>query len=128
MNELATNVVQVIDAEIIENPTVSLSDLQKMGFDVVVTKLTRAQKMKIAYAKYGYVTQEAINRFNEKLRNETLQEDKNASRYKTLVFISPKSYGELPPTFVLDKMRDAMADNIFDFFEIAKIDWKTEIK
>ena len=126
--DVSIMVPEIIEAEIENVNTINIPTLTELGFGKAVTKIDRARKLKVAYAKYGFVTEEAIGKFNEKLRKETLEEDKNSSRYKTLAFFSPQNYGEIPPQFVLEKMKDAAADNIFDSFEIAKIDWKVEIK
>lgn len=102
--------------------------LKDLGFDNALKKLSMAEKLKVAYAKYGYVSQEKIKEFNSKLYKETVEETNMSRIYKTLVFLDIKTFGELPPYYVLDKMREAMADNIFDRYEIAKIESKVVVK
>ena len=126
--EVSVMVPEIIEAEMLMDNTISIPSLTELGFGKAVTKIDRARKLKVAYAKYGFVTEEAIQKFNDKLRKETLKEDSSAYHFKQLAFYAPQNYGEIPPQFVLDKMKDASADNVFDSFEIAKIDWKVEIK
>lgn len=110
------------DAQVINNK------LEKLGFTTAVANMEKARKLKIAYSKYLFVTQDKINLFNEKLKKETLQEDSKAYRYKQLMFTPIENYPLVPPTSVLDALEKAKADKCFDEFEIAKIDWKEEIK
>jgi hypothetical protein len=126
--EVSVMVPEIIEAEMVMDNTINIPTLTELGFGKAVTKIDRARKLKVAYAKYGFVTEEAIQKFNEKLKKETLKEDSSAYHFKQLAFYAPQNYGEIPPQFVLDKMKDAAADNVFDSFEIAKIDWKVEIK
>lgn len=126
--DVSVMVPEIIEAEIENDNTINIPTLTELGFGKAVTKIDRARKLKVAYAKYGFVTEEAIQKFNEKLRKETLRDEPNAYHFKQLAFFTPQNYGEIPPQFVLEKMKDAAADNIFDSFEIAKIEWKVEIK
>lgn len=103
-------------------------ELKKLGFTTAVKKIDIAQRMKIAYGKYGFVTQEKINIFNDNLRKETLKEDHMSRTYKKLVFIPVKEYPEVPPPHVLRNLKEAVDDGCFDSFEIAKIQWIKEIK
>ena len=101
--------------------------LEKLGLKSAAKKLNGAQKLSIAYAKYGFITQEKVDRFNEKLRIETLTEDKTARSYKRLLFTPLDSYHKVPPQDVLVRLEAAMNDAIFDTFEIATIQWVKEI-
>ena len=127
--------VQAVEAEVEELNTEQIIDkqevqsqLERLGFKNAVKTMDRIERMKLAYEKYMFVTPENIGIFNDKLRAETLQEDKRARRYKQLMFIPIEEYGAVPPTSVLDKLEKAQKDNIFDKFKIAKIDWKEEVK
>ena len=84
--------------------------------------------MKIAYEKYLFIPPGTIAKFNEKLRKDTLREDKRAMTYKRLVFIPLAHYGQLPPENVLDALEQAQEDKCFDGFEVAKIEWINEVK
>jgi hypothetical protein len=101
--------------------------LAKLGFKAAVSQIDRIDRMKIAYEQFMFVTPEHIQNFNAKLRAETLQEDKRTRRFKTLVFTDIEKYGAIPPEETLAKIEKAQGMNIFDRFEIAKIDWKEEI-
>ena len=84
--------------------------------------------MKKAYEKYLFVTQNTINKFNDKLREETILEDHRHRTYKRLIFIQLNQYEKLPPSNVLTALEAAIDDKCFDSFEIAKIAWIEEIK
>lgn len=84
--------------------------------------------MKKAYEKYLFVTQNTIDKFNEKLRKDTLIEDKSAYSFKRLVFISLDKYNQLPPDNVLEALENAQKDECFDTYEVAKIKWIKEVK
>lgn len=94
----------------------------------VVKKLKQAEKMKKAYGKYLFITQNTVDKFNEKLRKDTLIEDKHSNSFKRLVFISLEQYSQLPPDNVLAALDSAQKDSCFDSYEIAKIDWIKEVK
>ncbi len=101
--------------------------LEKLGFKHATKKLETAQKMAIAYAKYGFITQDKVDKFNEKLIKETLTQDKTARTYKRLQFTSIENYGKVPPLEVLYRIESAVKDAIFDNFEIATIQWVKEV-
>lgn len=123
LSQVPENREDIIDVEIDYT-----EELKKLGFTTAVKKLDLAQKMKIAYGKYGFVTQEKINIFNDKLRKETLKEDSMSRTFKRLVFIDVSNYAEIPPPHVLRNLKEAISDGCFDKFEIAKIEWIKEIK
>lgn len=106
--------------------------LASLGFENASNKLKSdlalAEKMELAYSKYLYVSQAQFDAFNEKLKAETLQEDKRAYTYKRLKFTDIKNYTKIPPENVLDSLEKAKEDNIFDVYEICEIEWHEEIK
>ena len=102
--------------------------LGKLGFKTAVKEISRQQRLVTAYEKYMFVMPDKIEAFNEKLRKETLREDKNAYHYKKLVFIPIEQYDQIPPEHVLDQLDKAVADGCFDRFEVCKIDWIKEVK
>lgn len=104
------------------------SRLEKLGFKQASKKIDAAQKLALAYELYLYVPEKQVTAFNEKLRAETLKEDKNTQRFKTLVFIPVEEYNEVPPDHVLTAIERAKDVGCFDAFEVAKIEWKKEIK
>jgi hypothetical protein len=117
---------QVIDLETF--PETLPERLERLGFTQVTKKIDLAKKLAIAYAKYGFVSEEKITLFNKRLKEETLNEDARAASYKKLIFIDLKDYPEAPPVHVLNALENAVTDGIFDRFEIAKIDWIREVK
>lgn len=106
--------------------------LKKLGFESVSNKITELKELKrktmIAYEHFRYVTQEKIDVFNAKLKQETLTEDNRAYYYKYLNFIPLAQYSEIPPLNVLDKIEETQNMKCFDYFEIAKIQDKVEVK
>lgn len=116
---------------VLENPQGGLVDLkdrlEKLGLKGAAKKLNAAQKLAVAYAKYGFIEQDKVNKFNERLKHETLTEDKTARSYKRLLFTPLENYHKIPPQDVLERLESAMNDAIFDSFEIATIQWVKEI-
>lgn len=102
--------------------------LEKLGLKTAAKKMGQAQKLAMAYEQYMFIDQETVQKFNDKLKQETLKEDKRAYYFKQLVFIPLEKYSEVPPDVVLDKLETAKNTGIFDRFDIAKIEWKEEIK
>ena len=102
--------------------------LEKLGFKGVAGKLETAQRLAIAYATYGHITQEAVNKFNAKLRKETLRDKPDSYQFKRLLFTPIADYGKIPPPDVLAKVEEAIKDEIFDSFEVATIQWIVELK
>ena len=112
--------------------TETLKKLEKLGFKnasrIVKEKLELKRKMMIAYEHFRYVTQERIDAFNQALRAESMQENKQYYQYKVLGFIPLEAYSEVPPVDVLDKVEQAIEKGCFDTFEIAKIQDVKEVK
>lgn len=86
------------------------------------------RKMAIAYEHFRYVRPEKIEKFNQKLREETMIERGDTYQYKQLVFIELGQYTEVPPLNVLDDIEKAQNLNCFDSFEVAKIQDVVEVK
>lgn len=104
-----------------------MARLDKFGFKTALKKLDGAQKLAIAYAKYGFVSQDKVDKFNEKLKIETLTQDKTARSYKRLMFTAIENYTKIPPQDALYRLEAAMADAVFDGFEVATIQWIKEV-
>ena len=102
--------------------------LKRLGLKGVAKKVDKVERMKKAYSNYLFITQGTIDKFNTKLRIETVQEDERTTIYKRLVFIALESYEQLPPDYVLEALEKAKEDECFDTFEVAKIEWIKEIK
>ena len=103
------------------------TQLEKLGFKAAKKKLDTAQKLAIAYGKYGFVTQQKVDKFNEKLQEETIRTEKNYREYKRLQFTPIDQYEKVPPQDALVRLEAAMNDGIFDTFEVATIRWVKEI-
>jgi len=101
------------------------SRLENLGFKQVVEKdkkvKTLRRKLAIAYEHFRYVTQEKIDKFNQKLHKKTY---KNGD-YKRLEFETISKTSLVPPDNVLTALEEAKELDCFDNFEIAYI---TEVK
>mgnify|MGYP001585985604 FL=1 len=106
--------------------------LKKLGIKAASNKIEELKnlkfKMAIAYEHFRFVTPEKIKEFNEKLKGETLREDKKAYYYKHLIFIKLEEYQDVPPLNVLNDLEKAQQMNCFDYYEVAKIEDKIERK
>ena len=102
--------------------------LTELGLKTAGEVVERIKKMRLAYQCYMFLPQEKVDLFNDKLRKETLQEDKNARKFKRLVFTKIENYDKIPPAHVLDAIERAQKDKVFDYYEIAHIRWIEEVK
>ena len=106
--------------------------LEKLGLTTVGKNIKVLKEMKrkmiIAYEHFRCVPKEKIKNFNKKLRDETLLERGNETRYKQLVFIPLEKYTEVPPMNVLNDLEAAQEIGCFDSYEIAKIEDIVEVK
>lgn len=101
--------------------------LEKLGFKRAATnlKITRERKRKLmlAYEHYRFVRQENVNRFNEKLKDRTLEGSyPYSATWQTLAFCPVGNYGKIPPQEALSAMEAAVERKCFDTFEVAYID------
>ena len=109
-----------------------LDELKELGFDTAAKKVHDSQellaKMSTAYANFDHVTEENIQKFQEKVKKETVKDHKGYITYNHLAFHDIKNYQEVPPADVLTKLREAKQVGCFDYFEIAKIESVKEVK
>ena len=100
--------------------------LEKLGFEKATEHISKTEdlqkKLNLAYEHYRFVTQEKIDKFNEKIKEETKTENKNQMRYKQLMFTEIKNYGNVPPPDVLEELEKAQNIGCFDTYEIAQIE------
>ena len=111
--------------------------LEEAGFtkaaELVVAKTTLARKLALAYEHYRYVTQKQVDEFNRKIMAETnrptrtgdLQYDSYGG-YIThvadqLVFEAANKYKGMPPTDVLEAVKEAKTRGVFDGYLVASI-------
>ena len=129
-SELVTQIIEHTEAQQQQEqaPESNYEKLMRLGLTKAAGKIAKMKKMKIAYLNFLYVSSDKLALFNDKLRKETLLEDKRAYRYKQLKFVLLKDYPELPPPSVLEALENAKKFNCFDSYEIAKIDWIEQIK
>lgn len=96
-------------------------------------KVALAGKLARAYEHYRFVSFEKISAFNERLYQQTLKRTGQAGsdlrhRYDTLRLRSVGEYPAIPPKDVLDKVKTAAKQGIFDSFEVADIESVVEYK
>lgn len=100
--------------------------LQELGFESAVKSLDKKseilRKTTIAYQHYEFVSEEAVEKFNEELKLETMKEDKRQSSFKRLRFTIIKLWDKIPPVEALEKLAEAQKLGCFDSFEIADIE------
>lgn len=80
-----------------------------------------SEKLKEAYARYRFLTPSAIERFQQKLRDEATQAHGVIS-YKRLRFTRLEQYQKLPPDEVLAALEQAKSYQCFDYFEVADLE------
>lgn len=97
--------------------------LERLGFKRALDKITKGKKvypkLKMAYALYGFIRQEQIDKFNDKLGKEKAAK----GYYKRLSFSRLEAYDrDVPPHEVLVKIDEAKKAGCFDYFEIAYVE------
>ena len=106
--------------------------LEKIGLKGAAKKINemreKQRKLDIAYKHFRFLTEDKIDGFNEKLKKETLRENKHERNYKRLGFISLGDYDAIPPEPVLQSIEKAIDKDCFDSFEVCKVEWHKEIK
>jgi hypothetical protein len=98
--------------------------LAKLGLKSALAKITKGKKafpkLKVAYARYGFIKTDQVEAFQRKLG---IEKSKRAGYYKKLSFTSLERYDrDVPPMDVLKKIEEAKAVGCFDSFEIAYIE------
>ena len=126
--------LKILEPEVVEElPAIAPKEkiqnkLERLGFKQATKTISKIERMRVAYERYMFITPQTVQKFNEKLRKETLEEDKNARKYKQLVFSDITTTSKIPPESVLDKLEIAQREQIFDKFEVGYIDWVKEVK
>lgn len=93
----------------------------------------RASNMAQAYEHYRFVNQLQIDKFNARLKEQTLKRTGTPGvnlhdHYDVLAFTPIEKYPSLPPANVLTKVTEAKARGIFDTFEVAQVSSVVEYK
>ncbi len=111
--------------------------LKETGFEGAVKRTNelreRARKLHIAYQNFKFVPQEAVDKFQEKLKAATLKLTGRPGwdlhhHYSTLMFTSIKEYEHVPPQAALLALRGAQQKGCFDTFEVAHVASTVEYK
>lgn len=124
----------------------TLELLKELGMtkasSVLEKKIDKQRKLFAAYQNYQFVSVEAVETFNKKLREKTeVIYDKNTKEirkkvdpkkwneivYDKLVFSKLSEYKDVPPVDVLQKVKEAADRKCFDSFEVAKIESVKEV-
>lgn len=99
-----------------------LTRLQELGLVNAAKRLSTAkslaEKCKLAYTHYRFISPEKIAEFQKKLKQE-----RKGNAYKQLVFTKVQDYREVPPDHALDALEQAKELGCFDEFEIASVQW-----
>lgn len=108
------------------NITEQIERLKTLGFNGVSDKLRTAKerkhKLMMAYEHYRVVDQKAVDRFNAKLKKETMKgEPPYNATWKELSFTSIATYDKVPPDSVLLALEVAQGRKCFDSYEVAYI-------
>lgn len=105
-------------------------ELRELGLataaSTIKVRSNKRDRMVKAYENYKYVTQEHLTRYNKELRRKT-----EKCRGKDIVFqeaalIGIEGYPEIPPKDVLEALKTAKATQIFDSFQILRVEQRTE--
>lgn len=90
--------------------------LKELGMDTVAETLLKKkrgrERLLTAVEKYQYATGEDIDDFNAEMKNHG----------RRLVIVEVKDYKRLPPDNVLEALKKAQSDDLFDSFHIAYIE------
>jgi len=90
--------------------------LKELGMDAVAETLLKKKRGRERLLKaveiYQYATSEDIDDFNAEMKNHG----------RRLVIVEVKDYKRLPPDNVLEALKKAQADDLFDSFHIAYIE------
>lgn len=112
--------VEEVLGEVLAKPESYESRLERLGFknasDIIVKAKGIKRKLTIAYEHYRFVTQEKIDAFNLKLR-----EQGSSRRWQMLSFTPMEIYEKAPPENVLQALEEAHRQKCFDSFEVAHI-------
>lgn len=98
------------------------SMLEKLGMKAALDKIRKGKKvfpkLKIAYARYGFIREDQIEKFQRVLGTQKAP----TGSYKSLQFSKLENYDrDVPPADVLAKIEEAKAVGCFDYFEIAYV-------
>ena len=110
-----------------------VNDLEELGFltasKAVETEVKNHQEINdlerrvmFAYERYRFITPANIDRFNAILKKKS-QKTLGVGHYtyESLLFTPIANYGKIPPTDVLQKVREAKKEGLFDAFEVCTI-------
>lgn len=121
----------------------NIKQLEKAGFAAAAGMVKhlqdRKRRLTLAYEHYRYVTQEQIDKFQERCKAAGVEVENPGTaniyhKYAQLAFTPIADYtGQgnqqgLPPTEVLDAVTAAMDRGVFDTFEVAHVQTVREYK
>lgn len=110
---------------------------EQAGFTAAATEAQkladRARRMALAYEHYRYVTPQHVEKFNARLKEQTLKRTGRTGldlceHYDVLAFTLIGGYKDLPPADVLEKVKAAKDQKIFDTLEVCKVSSVVEYK
>jgi len=116
---------------------ITIQELKEAGLTRAASELEKKLEMKrkltLAFERFRVVKPEAIDKFNEALKARTLKREgkKGVNLWEIhdkLCFIKLEEYGGAPPVEVLTRLKEVREMNLFDAFEVAKIESIKEYK
>ena len=116
--------------------TICADRLKQLGLTAAASELGRqealSKKLTLAYEHFRFVTPANIEKFQDKLKTETVKETgKNQwgtiTEHERLKFTALKDYPNVPPADTLNALEDALKIGCFDTFEIASIEWVKKV-
>ena len=117
--------------------SITAEELHALGLTAAAEALAATQrrykKLVVAYEHYRYVSQDKIDAFNERLKQQTIkrigkQGVNEYHQYDRLGFVALAAYPQVPPESVLAELQVAKERGCFGAFEIAKIESVIEHK
>ncbi len=112
-----------------------VNELEELGFLTASKKVEKEDKKAkelselkrratLAYERYRFITPANIERFNKILEKKTYvaKGPNGYPCFDRLKFTSINHYGQVPPKSVLEKVREAKREGLFDAFEVCTIE------
>lgn len=111
-----------------------VNELEELGFITASKKVDQEikneaelkelkNKVMLAYERYRFITPKNIERFNGILKKKSIKQlgAQGHYSYETLLFTPISQYDKIPPADVLEKLRSAKKEGLFDEFEVCTI-------
>jgi hypothetical protein len=113
--------------ETMEKPAPTEAELRELGLTEAANKMKHqrelAQKLRVAFEHYRVVTPEQLNRFEAELfERRVVSPYSGGYSYQSLKFTPLAAYPNVPPSDVLEKIREAKGLKCFDTFQVLTLE------